>query len=112
MEKTANVFIITKEGRSYSDEGLNYVTDVLKKYFNVTDELIFCMGFEYNDPKFLCQELKQNPDSYIVISRSDGIQFLPTKDVSVACQMLTDHPDESSWELFVKYCKPPKQSDN
>jgi hypothetical protein len=40
VAKTANVFIITKEGRRYSDEGLVYITDVLEKYFNVTDELI------------------------------------------------------------------------
>jgi hypothetical protein len=46
------------------------------------------------------------------LSRSDGIQFLPAKDTPVACQMLADHPDESSWELFVKYCKPVKQSND
>jgi hypothetical protein len=112
MKKAINVFIITEEGRSYNNEGLMCITNVLKEHYNVTDELIFGMGLKYNDPKFLCQELKQNPDSFVAISSAEGIQFIPAPNIPGICQMLTDYPNESSWKLFMKYFEPPKQSDN
>lgn len=41
------VYIITKEGRSYTTKGLNTVTDMLKTDYDISDELSFFAGSAY-----------------------------------------------------------------
>jgi hypothetical protein len=97
-----HIYIITKEGRRYSDAGLDYVTNAVKSNYGVTDELAFHMGYEYNVAKNLIMGLDLHSDGYIVISTEDGISFASNKNPAVK-KVLEEHPNDSSWESLVKY---------
>ena len=104
--KTINVYIITEEGRSYTTEGLKYLTGVLEKEFNVKDQLAFLMGWVYNDPDRLIESLKTYPDSYVVVSKKDGIGFVPPDQLDAICEALEDLKPNTSWETLVEITTP------
>ena len=52
-KKTQQVYIITKQGKSYTEEGMKYVQEQLEQRYNEKNELIFFAGAEFNKPKSL-----------------------------------------------------------
>ena len=67
-----NVYILTEEGREYSDEGLSYLTEKLGELSHEKNEFVFSMGAIYNDIGKFIEALKINLSKgnypYIVIS--------------------------------------------
>jgi hypothetical protein len=97
-----HIYIITEKGKTYSNEGLEYVTNCVKENYGVTDELVFHMGYEYNVAKNLILGLDSHPDGFIVISTDDGISFASNHNPKIK-KALEEHPDDSCWKTFVNY---------
>lgn len=97
------IYIITKEGRAYSDEGLEHVRDEFSKepYFVKKDsDVIICQGGIYNDPTYLAEELrKKDRDSYLVIS-ADFMGYFGPKDMEKLANLLVKYPNQTSWETI------------
>ena len=93
-----NVYILTEEGRDYTQEGYNHVASLLKEHFNENNELIFSVGYAYNDPKYLIKEFDLHPNSYIAISTDHGITTVNPDGIPVFKKALGDFPDQSSWK--------------
>ena len=71
-----NVFILTREGKEYSDEGCRYVEDLIRRFVNDGRTFIFSMGAIYNDPLHLMKCLINNRCSYVAISTHKSIWIL------------------------------------
>lgn len=93
-----NVYILTEEGREYSDEGCTFVENMLRKENNETDRLIFSMGAAYNAPKHLIEQLDKNPESYVIISTEKRIIVISGDNIDVLKQNLSDFPNQTSWQ--------------
>ena len=93
-----SVYILTEEGREYSDEGCRYITNMLMEGCGETDQLVFNMGAVYNDPEFLDRELEQNPDCYVVISAWEGIMAIYGDSIKELRKALYDFPGQTSWK--------------
>ncbi len=58
-----NVYILTKNGNEYSDEGCEYLIGKIAE-MGEEREILLKMGDVYNQPKYLAKELKENEDVY------------------------------------------------
>ena len=96
------VYIITKEGRSYTTKGLNTVTDMLKTDYDISDELSFFAGSAYNDPMLLADRLDKS-NVTIVLSLSDRIAAFYDKngmpDIAADLRNTAD-TGKTSWEII------------
>lgn len=94
------VYIITEEGRTYSDEGLEYITNEIRNgTFTDSDELSFFMGQEYNKPDVLSGLIEKNiENTYVVISGTTGMFFFDPDKVGQLIEVLRKYPDMTSWE--------------
>ena len=102
---STQVYIITKEGRVYSDEGLRYVGSVMKRKFNVDFfDIEFNAGKAFNRPTLLARQLEKHEDAYVVISTAEGIIFLPKSENETICFNLRENPDKTSWEILMRGC--------
>ena len=99
-----NVYILTKEGRAYSTEGLEYLTKYIADNLNITDNLWFCQGTAYNEPENLIKALKREPTkSVIVLSTNKNIiTIADADDIKNVMKILTDNSDKSCWETLTK----------
>lgn len=96
------VYIITKEGRAYTTEGLNVVTDMLKEDYDISDELSFFAGAAYNDPMLLADRIESNKVA-IVLSLKDGIAAFYDEngmpDIAADLRNAAD-TGKTSWEII------------
>lgn len=92
-----NVYILTEEGREYTQEGCEYITNILKEQFNENNELVFNMGYAYNKPNYLTKELDLHPNSYITISTDHGITTVNPEGIPIFKRALHDFPNQTSW---------------
>lgn len=69
-------YIITREGKSYSTEGMVYVTEMLRNNYGVEDELFFYMGGAFNDPESLAEKLDIDSPVAVIVSKREGIYAL------------------------------------
>lgn len=100
------VFIVTKEGRAYSNEGLVYVCNMLLENGQVDPEDIpeFMAGKVLNDSKYLAKKLQTNPLSIIVVSTNQGIATINGEaNLKRIVKMLLKDPDRNAWETLVDY---------
>lgn len=94
---TKHAYILTKEGREYSDEGIALIMSVLRNRVGETADITLCQGALYNDPKFLEKELLSHPNAYVFISSSKGIDLICNENIGVLIQNLRKNPKVSSW---------------
>ena len=105
-KKPQQVYIITKQGKNYTEEGMKYVKEQLEKRYNEKNELIFFAGTEYNKPKNLLAALKDNNNAYVIVSFDEGIAYFPKTDIPLICknmQLAVDNNyDDTSWEILME----------
>jgi len=104
------VYILTETGKSYTDEGLEYIEKRIAKKHPENDGCIYFMGSDYNDRFELAQRLradnKNNIFPYIFISTEDDL-------LSIYCENgITNHiaellecdelEDCTSWESMLE----------
>ena len=79
-------FILTKEGRGYSEAGLSYVTDLVNKNYppknpdSTRDGILWSAGVIINAPNILARQLRRHPGAFIIVSRRDGVYLMPNED--------------------------------
>lgn len=98
-----SAYIITEKGNAYTTEGLKYVTNMLKENYKITDELIFNMGSNLNEPELLITELKTNKNTAVIISTSEKIMAVYGKDgIEDIINILLDNKNKNktSWQIL------------
>lgn len=104
--KNIFVYIITKEGRAYTTEGLNYITSILNKNYGITDELVFMAGSEFNNPEILAEKLKSMKNIAIVVSMPDKITtFYSENGMEDMADMLLENKNKTSWQSLYDVIK-------
>jgi hypothetical protein len=96
-----NVYILTKNGNYYNDEGCEYIVDKIAE-MGEKREIFLKMGNTYNQPKHLSKELKENGDAYIVLSNKQISLIYGEENMKAVCAALNDFPDNTSWETLTK----------
>ena len=80
--------------------------------FNVTDELVFEQGSAINDKKLLFDLLQNNPQSYIVLSTSTSIDYLPPECFTDVFDALNSDNDKTSWQALCDRLEEERQRKN
>ena len=101
--KTANVYILTKTGSYYSEEGKQYLIDNMSEKYSITD-FVFLEGKSYNNPEILIKSLKNNINPYVVLSMNP-ITILYDSNIESVIKILNDNKDRSAWETLSNICK-------
>lgn len=97
-----NVFILTREGRDYSTEGLLKAEADIREIFGETDDLNFFMGGYLNDPENLARLLEENADSgYLLTSMENFGYFHPGGEFGILAELFRKHSTENPWEVLV-----------
>lgn len=99
---TRQIYIITKEGRGYSTDGLNYIREILQEIHIDPSNPEFNMGAAYNDPKTLCRALTKHPDAVIVLSAKNAVICFPPDVNRKIMQNLNTDSGKSSWEHLMQ----------
>ena len=68
IKDNATVFIVTRDGVPYSEEGIEYIQESLKELFNVTKNLTIYTGKSLNKPKIFLEYITREKEIYIVLS--------------------------------------------
>ena len=99
------VYVITREGKNYTQEGEQYLEDQLLKMYGV-DEGMFFYGAWYNDPSNLLQAIKGNKDAYVILSYDEGIVFFVPNAWPYICDnlrsVIDNNEDYTSWTLLME----------
>ena len=93
------VYILTREGREYTEEGCDYVRSMISDNYNDDDQFIFAMGSVYNNGKYLKELLEEKPDSYVAVSTSQNIFIVSHENIQSLIMDLND--EETSWTTAV-----------
>lgn len=81
-ERTTHCAIITEEGRVYSEEGIRLVRRELGEMYGVdTGDLVIVQGQVYNEPAQFKKFLEDHPDTYIVVSASDSMDYIAPEEL-------------------------------
>lgn len=113
------VYILTKEGKDYTQEGHKFIVSHLKETFpqfgetGKLDDYWFHQGEVLNNPNVLKDYLLKDigtvdtPGCWIVVSKEDGIEFLggTSTNINNFIKDAEAHPDLTSWEIFVEELK-------
>ncbi len=103
------VFIITKHGSDYTEDGIQYVKQSIKDNFGESRELAIITGLAVNSPKVLRGRLQARPESYVVLSTKNDIIFIPNHNNQTICnnidERLATKPKATSWEILMETCK-------
>ena len=97
------MYILTKGGKEYSNEGCRYIDSMIRNYSDDPRSFIFSMGAVYNDPYHLRKCLINNRCSYVVISARKGIWILGFEEdhqkklIQKLCNR--DNENKTSWEI-------------
>ncbi len=96
-----DVYVITKEGRDYTDEGKEYIRNSLINEHGVAGKITMSFGQVYNDPKTLADALKKHKDTaFVIISGTTGMFTCEPKSNESIIWNLEHHPDQTSWETL------------
>lgn len=102
---STQIYIITEEGRSYTDEGLHYIGSVMKDMFDVNfHDIEFNSGVAFNNPELLAKQLEKHEDAYIVVSTKEDIIIIPKTENPAMCHNLRENPNETSWNILTCSC--------
>jgi len=108
-KNNTSVFVLTRDNKIYTSEGINYIRESLKEEFDVTNDLSIFTGIGINMPTVLAKLIKTSNTSYVVLSHKDGIGFFPATANDVICETLLEghntNPDMTSWQIIMKASK-------
>ena len=73
-----NIYIVTKEGRTYTDAGLMHISStILNRKLATADEIPeFIQGAILNNTEYFIKELSEHNDAIIALSTSDNISYI------------------------------------
>lgn len=94
-----NVYILTQKGLGYTDEGLAFISESIRKDFEDFSDLRFCMGIAYNNANLLRKELERHSDAYVVISHRNGMEIISERDFDILIEGLIHDTTVSSWSV-------------
>ena len=109
MTDAEHIYILTKDGSDYNQEGLEYVESVIRESFDTKMPLVAFTGVALNSPKTLKACLEKHPGAYVVTSTKDDVLFLPPRVNPDICanldELLAEDSNITSWEVLMKSCK-------
>ena len=99
---TKLVIILTEHGSSYSTEGLEYLTESVRKCFNDESDLYFFSGRVLNNmdtfKKYLAEH-KEN--SYLALSTEHGVPIYASQCYDGIIQFMSEHDQqENPWNVM------------
>ena len=94
---TKKVYILTEEGKGYSDKGLDYLTNHIVNNLKETADLDFVGGAIVNDATFLADQLNTHDDCYVIISDNGQIIVISKRNIAVLRDSLIANPSVNSW---------------
>ena len=92
-----SAYILTKNGNEYSDEGIQFLLNIIRNEKQDYSNILLYQGQLYNDPAFFAKELRKNPDSYVFISHAHGIELIGNTNIPILIENLEANPEQSSW---------------
>ncbi len=100
MKKRLRVYILTKEGREYSDAGIDYICHEMKSDFNIEkDDINILQGGALNNTKFLANDIFEQDEAHIFVSRPDTIFSLHAEATKEFAERLMHAENMTSWEF-------------
>ena len=106
IRENTQVYILTEEGRAYTDEGIKYVLSQIRNTFNDTSEVVINQGALYNQPDVLSEFLRKDPEhSYVFISHEKGLEIMyDINDINRFIRLLDSVSDDhtTAWEMIMK----------
>ena len=101
-------FILTREGRAWSEEGMLAMTDFANEQYPpetrdiANGGILWHAGYSLNTPEFLAKLLDVRPDAFIVLSLPERSVLLggPKMGTASIRDYLRAYPEESSWKLL------------
>ncbi len=99
---TKKVYILTREGKGYTDKGLEFLTNHIVLNLKESADLEFIGGGEINKSDLLIKQLEKHPDCYVIISDIDEIVYISGRNISVFHEALLADPESTSWEVARK----------
>lgn len=106
-----DTYILTKEGRAFSEEGLERVRNLIEKDGDISSNLMYHMGHELNDSRHLSELLKNDTTGYLIISEVkrnplvNRLYLLVAEDFPGICEELDMNPDDNSWDTLIRIIK-------
>ena len=99
---TKLVIILTEHGNSYSDEGLEYLTESIREGFNDESDLGFFAGRVLNNMDTFKKYLtKHKENSYLALSTEHGIPIFPCQSYDNIIQYLSEHDaSKNPWDVM------------
>ena len=99
---TKLVIILTEHGNSYSTEGLEYLTESIRKCFNDHSDLRFFAGRMLNDMDIFKKYLAEHKEnSYLALSTENGIPIFPCQSYDAIIQFLSEHDtSKNPWDIM------------
>lgn len=94
-----NVYILTQDSKGYTDQGCQFIRNMLYEEFNETNDLQFMMGAVYNDPVFLAECIEKDEKAYIAVSTAKGIAAIADENVEMFTKDLKTATGKTSWEV-------------
>ena len=102
----SQAYILTEEGRTYTQQGVDYVLGQIRNTFKDHDDVTFHQGALYNKPGMLAASLSRDPEhSYVFVSHDKGIEILyDIDDIHQFISLLDDanSVDETAWSIIMK----------
>ncbi len=100
MRKRLRVYILTKEGREYSDDGIDYICNRMKSLHNIEkNDINILQGGVLNDVQFLAKDIVEQDGAYIFVSRPDAIFDLNPDHAKEFAERLMHAENMTSWEF-------------
>ncbi len=101
----AAVFIVTRDGVSYSEEGIEYIQESLKELFNVTKNLTIYTGKSLNKPKIFLEYITYKKETYVVLSHKDNIEFVSSTSIDRLYEAIEEgheeRPELTTWQIMM-----------
>ena len=78
----SQAYILTEEGRAYTQEGVDFVLDLIRNKFKDHSEVNLSQGMLYNTPSVLSKALHKNTNtSYVFVSHDKGLKIRILSDI-------------------------------
>lgn len=104
-------FVLTREGRVWSEEALLHLTETVNEKFPPKEGaagdsgILWYTGIQLNRPWFLAAMLRKRPDAFVVLSLQESSIILPGSldTEQTMAEYLEGYADEdfSTWSLLV-----------
>ncbi|MCR5626520.1 MAG: hypothetical protein K6F99_04290, partial [Lachnospiraceae bacterium] len=75
IKESIPVFVITREGKKYNSDGIEFIKNSLKQHFGIDEDLAIFTGIGLNNASVLSSFLRNKPNAYLVLSTKDNIVF-------------------------------------